>query len=867
VKRKDVLVALLKGLIAGAETSALGKIVTTFIAELASMSEDKEEALDALPEEDFNELLMQSRMATINSASAAAGTEQIKEKIEELSRKFDEVINRDIRKSERLQIHNLPYKSIGGLFKGREVALGKLEEELGGGKVAAITQTRAICGLGGIGKTRLAVEFAWKGINKGRFRVVYFVRCGREDKAGGISGEKQKEVTAEDMTTAQGRFAAAMAELAGKDVMGLGMEGNKQVETAQAVMGELQQREGWLLILDNVDDRAMQECVRSVMGRLGRGKVIVTSRITEWREEEAGPIVIDKLGLKDSTRYLLERTEKRRAGSDNDEALAEQMAKELDGLPIALEWAAAYINRKRVGFDGYLAKYKKGRKDVLGFADGGIWVDYPKPVLSVWQTTEEQLSEGARMLLGVMSFLGPEAIPAELFIGRAGETGEDEGVDWQAGLVELGDWSMIRYEGGRVTVHRLIQEVTRLRLEKERYGKLCETAIGMVNDYTSIDPGPDDVRSWGYWEAMAGHVEMVVGYADGQAVAGPTGRLMSCLALFYEGQARYGEAEPLMRRALAIYEGSFGAGHPNVAAALNNLAGLLWATNRLDEAEPMYRRVVKILENPGGEPLPNYACSLNNLAALLYATKRLDEAEPLMRRALAIDEGSLGAGHPDVARDLNNLAGLLRATNRLDEAEPMYRRVVKIFEKSLGPEHPNVATAINNLAELLKATNRLAEVEPLMRRALEIDEGSFGPGHPNVAIRLNNLAGLLADTNRLDEAEPMYRQALAIDEGSFGPGHPRVATDLNNLAGLLAATKRLDEAEPLMRRVLVIFLEFTRRVGHRHPHLGDAIKNYRVLLTKMGYSEDEVMERLKGLGPEMFGSGEKEEDGFLPAQE
>jgi len=182
----------------------------------------------------------------------------------------------------------------------------------------------------------------------------------------------------------------------------------------------------------------------------------------------------------------------------------------------------------------------------------------------------------------------------------------------------------------------------------------------------------------------------------------------------------------------------------------------------------------------------------------------------------------------------------------------MYRRALAIDEGSFGAGHPKVAIRLNNLAELLRATNRLGEAEPLMRRALAIAEGSFGPGHPNVATALNNLAQLLAATNRLDEAEPMYRRALAIDEGSFGPGHPEVATDLNNLAQLLRVTNRLDEAEPLMRRVLVIVLEFTRRVGHRHPHLEDAIEGYSGLLTEMGYSEDEVMERLKGLGPEMF---------------
>ena len=244
----------------------------------------------------------------------------------------------------------------------------------------------------------------------------------------------------------------------------------------------------------------------------------------------------------------------------------------------------------------------------------------------------------------------------------------------------------------------------------------------------------------------------------------------------------------------------------NNPVVLNDMAVVYHENAKYDEAEPMYRRVVKILENPGGEPLPNYAGALNNLAALLEATNRLDEAEPLMRRALAIAEGSFGPGHPNVATALNNLAGLLADTNRLDEAKPMYRR------------------------------------------ALAIDERSFGAGHPNVARDLNNLALLLADTNRLDEAEPMYWRVVKILENPGGEPLPNYAGALNNLAQLLADTNRLDEAEPLMRRALVIVLEFTRQTGHRHPHLEAAIKSYGGLLTEMGYSEDEVMERLKRLG-------------------
>jgi len=218
--------------------------------------------------------------------------------------------------------------------------------------------------------------------------------------------------------------------------------------------------------------------------------------------------------------------------------------------------------------------------------------------------------------------------------------------------------------------------------------------------------------------------------------------------------------------------------------------------------EPLLYWAVQFAEIRLGSEHTKTATALNNLAQLLQATNRLAEAEPLMRRALAIDEQSLGLKHPNVARDLNNLALLLKDTDRPVEAEPLLRRALGIDECSFGPEHPNVAIDLNNLAALLYATSRLAEAEPLMRRALSIDEQSLGPKHLNVARDLNNLAQLLQDTDRLAEAEPLMRRALGIDEDSLGPKHPTVARDLNNLAQLLQATNRLAEAEQLLRRAL-----------------------------------------------------------------
>lgn len=204
------------------------------------------------------------------------------------------------------------------------------------------------------------------------------------------------------------------------------------------------------------------------------------------------------------------------------------------------------------------------------------------------------------------------------------------------------------------------------------------------------------------------------------ALRGEDADLLGWLGRSFQELAEWAEAEPLIRRALAIDEERSGPDHPHVAIRLNNLASLLHETNRFAEAEPLMRRVLDIFEKGFGAEHPNVAAALNNLAQLLQATNRLAEAEPLMRRAHAIDEKSSGPDHPNVARDLGNLTTLLYSTNRLGEAEPLMRRALAIDEEGFGPDNPDVARDLNNLAHLLQATNRLGEAEPLMRRVLGI---------------------------------------------------------------------------------------------------------------------------------------------------
>ena len=278
--------------------------------------------------------------------------------------------------------------------------------------------------------------------------------------------------------------------------------------------------------------------------------------------------------------------------------------------------------------------------------------------------------------------------------------------------------------------------------------------------------------------------------------------MLNDLALLYDNQGRYDEAEPLYKRALAIREKALGTDHPDVARSLNDLGSLYYQQGRYVDAEPLHKRSLAISEKALGRDHRDVATSLNDLATLYQEQGRYSDAEPLYKRALAIREKALGPDHPDVALSLNNLAFLYKTQGRYADAEPLYMRSLAVKQKALGPGHPEVALALHNLADLYSAQGRYAAAEPLLKQSLAISEQALGPEHPNVALALNNLAALYSNQGRYADVEPLYKRSLAIGEKAFGPDHPHVALFMNNLAALYRTQGRYADAIPIVERTI-----------------------------------------------------------------
>lgn len=782
---------------------------------------------------------------------AALHETAVSERMTKLNRRIVECIQRGERQD----------RSLGNVdasnphFIGRTAQLRSIRENfVKPGHVGVVT---AVNGMGGLGKTALAIEYAHAYADE-YGGGCWQVRC---------AGRDDLRLALAELATPMG-FEFTDEEKASPDQM------------LERVRRELKQRSEagdphrCLLLLDNVDRPAILAPI--TVARLNGGDwlhILATTRLGEdelfGSHRDRTFLAVDELPPDDALALIQSYQPEGLFLSDEEREAAREIVRLLGCFTLAIESVAVYLGQyaNDVTCAGFLARLKKEGLEGLDRAStesAESVLHGEKSMSATLRPTLERLKPTQRLLLEYAALLPPDQVPLPWLRALVGKDHPELLNDAEPGYPD--PWkSLLRGLFGQrllqvtdafdeqgqprvVRVHRLVQEIVLAGCaEEERTGRRRAGDALIKERVEELDQAKE-------WEGVRWELDPLTALANlWNELRHPKSTwLMNEIGQYFFALAEWGRAEQLMRCALEIDEKLYGFEHPSVAIDLNNLATLLTKTNRLTEAEQLMRSVSSIFEKCYGDDNPIFAIALNNLAQLLTETNRLAEAEQLMRRALKIDERSLGEDHPTVAARLNNLAQVLKDANRLEEAEPLLRRAVYIYKNCLGEEHPDFGVALNNLALLLMDTNQLDDAEPFMRRALEIAEKHYGPAHPSVANCLSNLASLLCHTNRLAEAEPMMRRALEIDEKSYGGNHPTVAIRLNNLSTLLQNMSRPLEAEPFLRRSLGILFEFTRTTGHLHANAQALVDVYANLLQELGSSEEQIQTTLREMAPDHF---------------
>ena len=648
-------------------------------------------------------------------------------------------------------LSNLPARNPN--FTGRDDLLDQLHRRLSPGQPAAVVQVQAqaLHGLGGVGKTQLALEYAHR--HTSDYELVWWV-------------------TAEPPAAIPGQLAALARRL------GL-PEAAEQAETVHALWDALRQRDRWLLIFDNAEH---PNDLRPWWPP-DSGRVLVTSRNPTWTGLTA-TMPLDVLPRAAAVAFLQHRL-------GRDDPALDQLADTLGELPLALEQSAAYLEETASSPSEYLDLLASHARELLALGQPATTA---QTIATTWAVSLQRLRQqapAAEDLLALCAFLAaddiPRSLPAEhaaLLPERLAATVADP-LGYQQTIAALRRYSLVKTSTDSLSVHRLVQAVVRQRLDPDQQQHWASAALHLVR--AAFPTEPFDPAGWPASARLLPHALAAVVHATTLGIdPETTAWLLHQVGAYVFVRADYPQARKLQVRALAIRETRLGADHPETAHSLTNLALVLRAQGDLRTARTLHERALSIRETRLGPDHPDTAHSLDTLATVLRDQGELDHARRLLERAVSIREAYLGADHNLTAHSLEGLARVLRVQGELDHARTLFERALSIRETRLGADHPETADSLDGLALVLRDQGDLDTARTLLERAVSIREAYLGRDHPVTADSLNGLALVLAGQGDFDRARTLHKRALTILEAHLGGEHPLTVRSRQRFAAVVA---------------------------------------------------------------------------------
>lgn len=743
-------------------------------------------------------------------------------------------------------VENLPYRC-DEYFTGRDQELECLHMQLHQRTAADIGQIQAISGLGGIGKTALAVEYAYRYHDDYSWRLF-----ARADSTEALTSSYIK--------------IAALLDLPQKDTQEQGV-------IVQAVKIWLKTQQRYLLILDNADElKLLDQFVPSD----ARGHFLITTRAADPSTLKLG--MVNSLPLKEFSEeqgidFILRRADL--SYMDHHEQ-TRQLVRELGGLPLALDCAGAYLRKTKCGLDNYLTEYQRYGSLLLDErSDNGS----SGRIMTTWTISFKRATRNkpnTANLFYLCAFLAPDAIPEVILIKGAKALGPVfapiTDVQWfNRAISDLRAYSLIERHRGILTMHRVVQDVLRRSLSPEEQLQWKQHAVQIVN---ATLPGLEHTY-WADCEKWLSHAficaQWILDEKKSFLIAPP---LLSWAGSYLRERARYNEAERFLQQSHALNEPTHKTASLAETTDLSNLAFLSWCKGAYQEAETWLLRALAIYKGrlsyeslSSDERLQHMTCLQNlaciyqtqgkyeegeawflqareqadgaivqsNLAELYRRLGRYDEADLLLKQALCIHEQQ--REHEDLlhtAYIFHKQALLSFDQGKYSEAESLFARTRAVYEKCLGPEHPHTAQILHGLAEVYRIQSKYDEAEKFFQQVLDILEKKLGREHSTIASVLNGLALLYLEQGKeqgkyiyvkqercmklgkYGKAGELFQRALDIRVRKLGQEHPDTALILYNLALLSYDQGEYKEAEERFQQALMVW---QKQLNSEHPYI------------------------------------------------
>lgn len=751
---------------------------------------------------------------------------------------------------------NLPFPSLGELFEGREQELKDLEDRLSRYATTVNVHPLTINGIGGIGKTRLAIEYATR--NAGRFSALLFVTAN--------TGEE---------------LDANLAGLCAPDALDLPeYKLSNQKEQFAAVVRWLQNdaNSNWLLILDNVDTEEGAKAVRKLAPRLRRGNLIITSRLANLGTPQ-GRLSLDVIIVSDAARFLMKATSGRRREEADDDQSAMALAEALGSLPLALTHAAAYIGYLNESFRKYLDEFRRIPKDILEFHDS-VSIEYDtrnddayeaKTIATTFFMSFDRLGPVEKAVLKASAFLAPDQIPVSLFqdcpeelsdlVGLWVEESGDDGRrnPFRIALAELAKYSLVTQSGDMYYMHRMVQLVLRTYTSKSMTLKWITSVRKLLGRYI---PGEisENPATWKINAPLRPHVEELIRQAKENIEVEQDLDLIGWLAAFYYGKGQYQRSLALEQEALRLAEQTFVPGDPALVLRSICYGENLRVMEQFDEARVAFDSALAMCtqfrsKHVQREGLPKcflglvghssgnligtwelyHAGSLVGLAMIADDLGDPTHAKVLYEKAMAILEEELPPEHLDIAHVCCNLGWTEMNLTHLDSAQHLLERALSIQRRQLSANDPAIAGTLIILGLVERGLGNLTVAKQLTEEGVLIREQVLPPNHPDLALGYNDLGFILYGLGDFARARDLFRKATAIKEEVLPPDHSQLAVSYSALGMAEQSLGNLPEAESMLRRSVSI-----RRKGHRagNSALANGLVNLSLVLLDEGKTSE-----------------------------
>lgn len=674
--------------------------------------------------------------------------------------------------------HNLPPSN--KMFTGRISILKDLEREL---QHTSIACTQVLSGLGGVGKTQIAIEYAHR--YKEQYLLIWMIN-------------------AETPLAIEQSFAALASQLK------ISFYGQSLQEQVNAALEYLRNHHGWLLIFDNVEH---PRDIRDYL--IDGGQHLITSRYADWIE--LAPVLpIDVFLEREATTFLYNRLK-----SVHIEE-AKELAEELGYLPLALAQAASYIVKARLDVSEYLFQFREMRQQLWDLEDATL--HYNKnpeqgTVATTWNLSLAYLKESQPEIenfLNICAFMAADNIPVQLFYDNVESLPEALKAifsDQEAGdalLKKLHDYSLIYLDNKKAVfnMHRLVQMVIRDALIQSPLLSVTEfLRTGFCFDATA------SFHMWDRFSLLVSHVEQVLEHwKDMTTIPLAVGVLARALGDFYmERMGDIKKAESHYLYALDITKRYQTQAITDYIDSVQSYATWLFKMGKHVEGNQEFEQMLTLVETNLGKENQWYLYALTAKASFTRISLRDDAlAADMYKNIITVGE-ELEIFQEYPFRYIDNLegyAGALSELQRYQEAEILYKKALHVYESNSDTiEHPRYAQILVGLAELLRKMPRLEQAEAYYKQAINIRNNTVGENHPENAAYFINLGNWFIDSKNYQQAKNYFKQAEQLILNVLGEKHWWYVPTLEGLGMAHSNLQEHEVAVPYYQRCADLSLE------------------------------------------------------------